>query len=91
MTRHIEVLDPFSGIDHQMVKEKIKILELKEVYDYDRDRPGIVVREQFDEIVRQRYERIKIDKTKEVNNKRLNNLKDFVKYLEVDVNQLLEK
>ena len=71
MTAHIITLDPYSGIDNSLVKEVIKKMEQKEVYDYDRDRPGIVVKEQFDEIVRQRYERIKMDKTKEANNKRL--------------------
>ena len=71
MTAHIIALDPFSSIDHSLVKEIWKKMEQKEVYDYSRDRPGEIVREQFDEIVRQRYERIKIDKIKETNNKRL--------------------
>ena len=66
-------------------------MEQKEVYDYDRDRPGIVVKEQFDEIVRQRYESIKMDKTKEANNKRLTNLKDFIKFVESEVNTLQDK
>ena len=49
------------------------------------------MREQFDEIVRQRYERIKIDKIKETNNKRLTNMKEFLKHLEVEVTDLNEK
>ena len=85
MTAHIVELDPFSSIDNAFVKEIWKKMEQKEVYDYSRDRPGEIVREQFDEIVRQRYERIKIDKIKETNNKRLTNIKDFLKYLEGDV------
>ncbi len=91
MTAHIITLDPYSGIDNALVKEVIKKMEQKEVYDYDRDRPGIVVKEQFDEIVRQRYERIKMDKTKEANNKRLTNLKDFIKFVESEVNTLQDK
>ena len=91
MTAHIVSLDPFGSIDHSLVKEIWKKMEQKEVYDYARDRPGEIVREQFDEIVRQRYERIKIDKIKETNNKRLSNMKDFTKYLEVEVTQLNEK
>ena len=83
MTAHIVELDPYSSIDNALVKEIWKKMEQKEVYDYSRDRPGEIVREQFDEIVRQRYERIKIDKIKETNNKRLTNIKDFLKYLEV--------
>lgn len=56
---------------------------MKEVYDFERDRPGpSIVREQFDKIVEQRNARIKMDKTKEANNKRLNNLKDFIKFFE---------
>ncbi len=49
---------------------------MKEVYDSERDRhsPNIM-RDQFDQIVEQRNTRIKIKKTKEANNKRLNNLK----------------
>jgi len=52
MTAHIVALDPFSSIDHSLVKEIWKKMEQKEVYDYSRDRPGEIVREQFDEIVR---------------------------------------
>lgn len=59
---------------------------MKEVYDFERDRPGpSIVREQFDKIVEQRNLRIKMDKTKEANNKRLNNLKDFIKFFESQV------
>ena len=91
MTAHIVSLDPFGSIDHALVKEIWKKMEQKEVYDYSRDRPGEIVREQFDEIVRQRYERIKIDKIKETNNKRLTNMKEFLKHLEVEVTDLNEK
>lgn len=91
MTTHIVALDPFSTIDHSLVKEIWKKMEQKEVYDYSRDRPGEIVREQFDEIVRQRQERIKIDKIKETNNKRLGNIKEFLKHLDTDVSQLNDK
>lgn len=69
---HIVDLDPFCGIDDRAVTEVIKKMEQKEVYDYDRDRPGpSIVQEQFDKIVEERNKRIKMDKTKETNNKRL--------------------
>jgi hypothetical protein len=45
MTAHIVDLDPFSSIDHALVKEIWKKMEQKEVYDYSRDRPGEIVRE----------------------------------------------
>lgn len=32
-----------------------------------------------------------MDKTKEANNKRLNNLKDFIKFYDADVNTLTEQ
>ena len=37
---HVVDLDPFSGIDQQAVNEIIKKMEQKEIYDYERDRPG---------------------------------------------------
>lgn len=37
---HIVELDPFSMIDHLAVAEVIKKMEQREIYDYDRDRPG---------------------------------------------------
>jgi hypothetical protein len=82
-------LDPLSGIDHLAVAEVIKKMEQKEIYDYDRDRPGpSIVQEQFDKIVEERNKRIKMDKTKETNNKRLQNLKDFIKWYDSSVNEL---
>lgn len=64
-------------------------MEQKEIYDYDRDRPGpSIVQEQFDKIVEERNKRIKMDKTKETNNKRLQNLKDFIKWYDSSVNEL---
>jgi len=45
MTAHIVDLDPFNTIDNALVKEILKKMEQKEVYDYSRDRPGEIVRE----------------------------------------------
>lgn len=79
-------------IDHVAVAEVIKKMEQREIYDYDRDRPGPqIVKEQFDKIVEQRNLRLKMDKTKEANNKRLSNLKDFIKFYEATVVSLQEQ
>lgn len=86
LKNHIVELDPFAMIDHLAVAEVIKKMEQREIYDYDRDRPGpSIVKEQFDKIVEQRNLRLKMDKTKEANNKRLQNLKDFIKFYEANV------
>jgi len=45
---HIVNLDPFNLIDKLLVKEIIAVRESEEVYDYERDRPGEVIREQFE-------------------------------------------
>lgn len=82
MMSHIVDLDAFKTIDTLLVKEKITEKESAEVYDYERDKPGEVVREQFEKIVHERHERIKINKQQETNNKRLKNLRDFIGYLE---------
>jgi len=57
-------------------------LESAEIYDYERDKPGEVVRDQFEKIVNYRHERIKINKSNEANNKRLKNLRDFIGFME---------
>lgn len=45
MNSHIVILDAFSGIDKGLVKDSIAIKESEEVYDFERDRPGEVIRE----------------------------------------------
>lgn len=57
-------------------------LEKEEKYDYARDRPGEVTVEQFEKIVEERQQRILMDRMRERNNKRLQNMKDFLNYLE---------
>jgi competence protein ComGC len=58
-------------------------MEQRELYDFDRDRPGpSIEKDQFDRMVDERNKRIKMEKAKEINNKRLTNLKDFIKYYE---------
>lgn len=92
MKSHIVELDPFSTIDHLAVAEMIKKMEQKEIYDFERDRPGpSIVKEQFDKIVEQRNIRLKMDKQKESSNKRLFNLKEFIKWYESNVTQLQEQ
>lgn len=59
---HIVELDAFKTIDTLLVKEKITEKESAEIYDYERDKPGEVVREQFEKIVHERHDRIKINK-----------------------------
>lgn len=92
MKSHIVELDPFATIDFVAVSDMIKKMEQKEIYDYDRDRPGpSIVKEQFDKIVEQRNIRLKMDKQKEASNKRLTNLKEFIKWYESNVIQLQEQ
>jgi hypothetical protein len=68
-------LDPFSGIDLLAVNEIIKKMEQKEVYDYERDRPGpSIVQEQFDKIVDERFRRVKMEKRKGEEKRSLENL-----------------
>ena len=45
MMSHIVELDAFKTIDILLVKEKINAKESDEIYDYERDKPGEVVRE----------------------------------------------
>lgn len=66
MKNHIVDLDPFSTIDYLAVNELIKKMEQKEIYDFERDRPGpSIVQEQFNKIVEQRNIRLRMDKQKE--------------------------
>lgn len=48
---HIVNLDPFNLIDKALVKDIIAVRESEEVYDYERDRPGEVIRDQFEKFV----------------------------------------
>lgn len=92
MKAHIVDLDPFSTIDHLAVNEMIKKMEQKEIYDFERDRPGpSIVQEQFNKIVEQRNIRLRMDKQKEAANKRLNNLKEFVKWYDSQTSALAEQ
>jgi hypothetical protein len=45
LNAHIVALDPFNLIDKSLVKEVVAVKESEEVYDYERDRPGEVIRE----------------------------------------------
>jgi len=52
MKSHIVDLDPFGTVDMLAVNETIKKMEQKEIYDFERDRPGpSIVQEQFNKIV----------------------------------------
>lgn len=86
---HIVDLDPFSGIDQQAVNEIIKKMEQKEIYDYERDRPGpSIVQEQFDKIVDERFRRVKMEKRKGEEKRSLENLQAFNKWYAEQVNEL---
>lgn len=92
MKSHIVELDPFGTIDMLAVNETIKKMEQKEIYDFERDRPGpSIVQEQFNKIVEQRNIRLRMDKQKEAANKRLNNLKAFIQWYESNVQKLQEQ
>lgn len=78
-------------MDKALVKEIIAVKESEEVYDYERDRPGEVIREQFEQFVEQRHIRIKHNKVIEANQKKLKNLKDFLIYLETEAKALQER
>ena len=82
-------LDPFSGIDLLAVNEINKKMEQKEVYDYERDRPGpSIVQEQFDKIVDERFRRVKMEKRKGEEKRSLENLQAFNKWYAEQVNEL---
>lgn len=92
MKSHIVELDPFGTVDMLAVNETIKKMEQKEIYDFERDRPGpSIVQEQFNKIVEQRNIRLRMDKQKEAANKRLNNLKAFIQWYESNVQKLQEQ
>jgi len=92
MKSHIVELDPFGTVDMLAVNETIKKMEQKEIYDFERDRPGpSIVQEQFNKIVEQRNIRLRMDKQKEAANKRLNNLKAFIQWYEMNVTKLNEQ
>ena len=88
---HIVDLDPYNPIDKLLVMDKIAELESEEVYDFERDKPGEVVREQFEKIVYERHERIKINKNQESSHKRLKSLKDFIGHLDNESKEICAK
>jgi hypothetical protein len=91
MMTHLVYLDPYNPIDKLLVKDKIAELESEEVYDFERDKPGEVVREQFEKIVYERHERIKINKNQESSHKRLKSLKDFIGHLDNESKEICAK
>lgn len=79
-------LDPFSTIDEFACNELIKKMEQREVYSFERDRPGPTIdEEQFKRMVNERNKRVHMEKAKETNNKRLTNLKEFIKFYENNI------
>lgn len=64
-------------------------MEQKEVYDYERDRPGpSIVQEQFDKIVDERFRRVKMEKRKGEEKRSLENLQAFNRWYAEQVNEL---
>lgn len=90
LTSHIVALDPFCEIDKLEVNGVIKEKEEVENYQYERDKPGEVTKEQFEYCTDARQQRIKLNKLKEEADKRLNNLKDYKNYLEDIKTELFE-
>jgi predicted RNase H-like nuclease (RuvC/YqgF family) len=91
LCEHIVALDPYNPIDKQEVEIVIKKLETKEEYDFERDRPGAVYKEQFDHAVDERKIRLEMNLMIEKNNKRLGNLRDFIHFIDTEKINLQDK
>ena len=86
LKQHIVPLDPFSTIDEFACNELIKKMEQREVYSFESDRPGPTIdEEQFKRMVNEMNKRVHMEKAKETNNKRLTNLKEFIKFYENNI------
>jgi len=84
-------LDPFSFIDKDKVNAGIKVEEEEEKYVLDRDCPTDITPPEFQKYMGQREIRIQLEKTRDTNNKRLNQLKDHLNYLRGDLNGLTDE
>jgi len=89
--RDIVEIDPFSQLDKDRINAAIKIEEEEEKYVLDRDCPTDITQTEFQKYMPERYTRIQLEKTRDVNNKRLNQLKDHLNYLRGDLNSLQDE
>lgn len=81
-------IDPFAQIDREKITSEIKIEEEKEVYILERDCPTDITQAEFVKYMPERQCRILLEKTRDTNNKRLNQLKDYLNFLRSDLNGL---
>lgn len=91
MLADIVNLDPYKELDTEKVAGEIKIMEEEEKYVIERDKPTDISSEVFASYMPERYKRIQLEKHKETNNKRLNQLKDHLHYLRSDLNTLQDE
>ena len=84
-------IDPFAQIDREKITSEIKIEEEKEVYILERDCPTDITQAEFVKYMPERQCRILLEKTRDTNNKRLNQLKDHLNYLRADLNSLQDE
>lgn len=93
MKAHVVATDPYSEIDHTEVDTLVKVMQLEEAYDFDKDHVGFgeVLREQFDKIVDERHLRVRMNKILEESNKRLGHLRDFIGHLEGEKKAIADK
>lgn len=89
--RDIVDIDPFSQLDKDRVLAGIKIEEEDEKYILERDCPTDISQQEFSKYMPERYIRINLEKNRDVNNKRLNQLKDHLNYLRSDLNSLQDE
>lgn len=91
LMRDIVDIDPFSQLDKDRVLAGIKIEEEDEKYILERDCPTDISQQEFSKYMPERYIRINLEKNRDVNNKRLNQLKDHLNYLRSDLNSLQDE
>jgi len=83
--------DPFKDLDTDKVNAEIKLMEEEEKYVIERDCPTDISHQVFASYMPERYKRIQLEKTKDANNKRLNQLKDHLHHLRSDLNVLQDE
>jgi len=80
--------DPFGQLDKDRINTGIKLEEEDEKYVLERDCPTDITQAEFAKYMPERTIRIQLEKTRDINNKRLNQLKDHLNYLRTDLNTL---
>mmetsp|Transcript_23312 Transcript_23312/g.22930 ORF Transcript_23312/g.22930 Transcript_23312/m.22930 type:complete len:325 (-) Transcript_23312:756-1730(-) len=75
-------LDPFSSVDKDMIKQSLKEEEDIETYSYEKDNLGGLSEPDFDLLVQERHVRIKIEKDRVSFATEIQQLKDYISFLE---------